>query len=101
VLQIVFDIVMMIVLVGLVFLLFFGVAWKKNRTCQAIMKDLKKRGAVSPETAVKLPFFNYQHYESGMKNYQVKALDYLLMRGVICHTDKDRFYLGDIPKEDG
>lgn len=102
-LSIIGDIAIIIVLIALVFLIFFGVAWKKSRTCQAIIKDLRKRGAVSRETAVSLPFFNAQHYESGMKNYQVKALDYLLMRGVVrhvSHKDRDWFYLAEVTEGD-
>ena len=89
------DIAILIVLIALVFLIYFGAAWRKRRACDVIIENLKKKGAVDPATAIRLPHVDEQHYESGMKNYKLKALEFLIMNNVVCSTVNDRYYLGE------
>ena len=94
------SIAVIVVLIALVFLIYVGAGRKKRRACEFIIEDLKRRGANGPGSAVTLPYMKTQHYEVGMKNYRLKALEYLIIHNIVCCTEKDRFYLGEAMNRD-
>ena len=90
----VFQIVLGIILLIFFFLLAKSVqSIKIRRACQMIIHDLKQQGALEPSSAVTLPYATSSFFRIGLRDYRPKAVNSLLMSGIIGTTEEAKFYL--------
>lgn len=68
-------------------------SWRFSRAYVFIMGDLKKRGAVSPSSAVDLPYAKKSLLRLGARDYRPKALEHLAMKQIVGMTETGRYYL--------
>ena len=90
----VFQIVLGIILLIFFFLLAKSVqSIKIRRACQMIIDDLKQQGALDPSSAVTLPYTTTNFFRIGLRDYRPKAVNTLVMSGIIGTTEEAKFYL--------
>ena len=70
-----------------------GHAWREKRAYLYILRDLKKKGALSPGNAVELRYKQDSIFNFGLRNYRAKAIEPLLASDIIRRTDEGKFYL--------
>ena len=71
--------------------------YKIHKTYQVILRDLEEKEAVSPNSAVALPYAQVRLFRFGMRDYRPKALEYLVLGNVVGMTGEDRYYLKSPP----
>jgi hypothetical protein len=76
-----------------------GIAWKLSRSAGLIIKDLRAKGAVDPVTAVDLPYAKSSPLRIGMRDYFPKALEQMVVDGVVAKTVSNKYYLTVRPLE--
>ena len=87
------------IFLGIVFLIAvfiltrIGIGWKMGRAAQAIVEDLKSRGAVDLFSAVELPYAKPDLLKIGMRDYRRKALEYLVTEGAVARTGTGKYFL--------
>ena len=74
-------------------------SWRFSRTYLFIINDLKKRGALNPESAVDLPYAKKSMLRIGTRDYRPKALEHLAMKQIIGMTENGRYYLAVKPED--
>lgn len=88
------QIILAFIILLLVFILakkFQGM--KINRAFRIVINDLKQQGALSPSTAVTLPYATTVFFRIGLRDYRPKAVFYLVQSGIVGMTDNKQFYL--------
>lgn len=70
-----------------------GHAWREKRAYMYVLKDLHQKDALSPASAVELPYTRDSIFKFGMRNYRSKAVEPLLAGDIIRRTEDGRFYL--------
>ena len=80
-------------LIGVFVLTRYIVAWQMKRATAAIISDLERQAALDPFTAVDLPYAKPNPMRIGMRNYHVKAVEYMVSEGVVGKTGNGRYYL--------
>ena len=68
---------------------------KMIKTRDFILEDLKSKGAVTPETAVKLAYAHKSILKMGVRDDKPKILKQLIQFSIVGITDKDLFYLNE------
>ena len=68
-------------------------AWSMKRALDSVLKDLEKRGAVDPVSAVRLPWATVGIFRFGMRDYRPKALEYLVSTSMVGRTGDGRYYM--------
>lgn len=87
------------IILGIILLIFFFLLAKSvqsikiRRACEMIVKDLKQQGALDPSTAVTLPYTTTSLFRIGLRDYRPKAVNTLVMSGIVGTTEDARFYL--------
>jgi hypothetical protein len=86
------------ILAILIVIVFYGltrmaVAWRYRYIANAVVNDLKQKGALDEEQAADLPYAKLQWYQFGLRNYRGKTLEGLLSHGIIGVTGDGRYYL--------
>lgn len=76
-----------------------GIAWRIERACLRIVKELKNRQALDPSHAVELPYGKADLMKIGLRDFRPKALESLLHSGIVKKTTGGRYYLGEKNKE--
>lgn len=77
-------------------------AWRMARAYKAILKDLEKKGAVDPSSAVELPYARQNIFRMGTRDFLPKMLQYMTANSIVGVTDEGRYYTlrsGVGPKE--
>lgn len=74
-------------------------AWRIRRAYQLILDDLKSSNALTPETAVDLPYAGKNLLRFGLRDHRKMALNHLVIEAVVGQTDDKRYYLMIDPKE--
>ena len=88
------QVILALIIMVMVFILakrFQGM--KINRAFRIIINDLKQRGALSPSTAVTLPYATTTFFRIGLRDYRPKAVFYLVQSGIVGMTEDKKFYL--------
>lgn len=67
--------------------------WKLRRAARAVLKDLQRQGALSPEQAVALPYVRQNFLRVGLRDYRPRALKSLVQSGVVGVTPQGAFFL--------
>ncbi len=70
-----------------------GTGWWTKQICLTIMKELEDRGAINAVAAVDLPYDKISYFKVGYRDYRPKALEMLLLSGIVCKTFQGRYYL--------
>ena len=58
-----------------------------------IIKDLGSKSATDPAGAVRLPYAKTGILNVGMRDYRPKALEFLVMHGLVGRTEEGMYYL--------
>ncbi len=64
-----------------------------GRVARRVVAELNGRGALSPESAVPLPYAKKDWLKIGLKDYRPKAVEALVMAGVVGVTAAGAYYL--------
>lgn len=67
--------------------------WKLRRAARAVLKDLERQGALSPEKAVMLPYVRQNFLRVGLRDYRPRAIKSLVQSGVVGVTPQGAFFL--------
>ena len=70
-------------------------AWRMRQTYLSIVKDLEKKGALDPSSAIELPYAKKAIFRIGMRDYRHKAIQYMIANNIIGMTDSGEYYLKD------
>ena len=68
-------------------------AWRIRRAYQIIIDDLESANALTPESAVDLPYSGKNLLRIGVRDHRKMALNHLVMEQVVGQTDDSRYYL--------
>lgn len=71
----------------------YGIALRMRRAAAQIVKDLEKRGALDPLTAVELPYAKSSLFKIGLRDYRPKTIESLIHSGIVGVTSDGRYYL--------
>jgi hypothetical protein len=71
----------------------YGMAWRIKRAGRRIIDDLERLGALSPESAVELPYLRQQLIKIGMRDFKPTAMQSLLEGGIVGMTGSGKYYL--------
>ena len=71
----------------------FGVQWRMNRACIFIVKDLERKEALGPSSAVALSYEKKNPLSIGIRDFKPKALTDLVAAGIVGKTAEGRYYL--------
>jgi hypothetical protein len=71
----------------------FGVQWRMNRACLFVMRDLERREALGPQSAVELGYEKKSPLSIGLRDFRPKALADLVAAGIVGKTDQGRYFL--------
>jgi hypothetical protein len=83
----------LIVLLGVIFLTRKYHAWRIQRAYRLIVDDLRASNALTPETAVDLPYAGKNLLRIGLRDHRKMALNHLVLEQVVGQTDDSRYYL--------
>jgi len=80
-------------LVGVYILTRYGITWRIRRASLFIIRDLEKRKALDPESAVELPYGKKELFKVGIRDFKPRALESLIHDGVLGRTEHSMYYL--------
>ena len=80
-------------LVGVYILTRYGVTWRIRRASLFIIRELEKRNALDPESAVELPYGKKDLFKIGVRDFRPRALESLIHDGVLGKTKDGMYYL--------
>ena len=69
--------------------------WRIKRAYILIIEDLKAKGALDPESAVKLPYAQKRVSKMGIRDHLPMALGHLVFDKIVCIAEDGRYYLKD------
>ncbi|MCL2669064.1 MAG: hypothetical protein FWE89_00135 [Syntrophaceae bacterium] len=95
------TILIILLMIGLLFLALFFSSRRTWSACRFILNDLKRQQALTPETAVELPYCQRRLLRLGFRDYRPQALNFLVSRELVRVSPEGRFYLGDEQAIDG
>jgi hypothetical protein len=64
-----------------------------------LLKDLERRGAFDPDSAVELPYAKSSFFRIGMRDFRPKALVSFVHSGIVGKTENDKYFLLKRPEE--
>jgi hypothetical protein len=70
-------------------------AWKIKKAYLRIVEDLKSRDAVTPQSAIPLPYANRSVLRIGLRDHRPAALKALVAENIVGVTEDGRYYLLD------
>jgi hypothetical protein len=85
--------------VGILFLILvfiltrYGITWRIKRAGRRIINDLERVGALSPESAVELPYMKQHLIKIGMRDFRPTAMQSLVEGGIVGMTGSGKYYL--------
>lgn len=83
-----------ILLLILVFILTrYGITWRIKRAGRRIINDLERAGALSPDSAVELPYVKQHLIKIGMRDFRPTAMQSLVEGGIVGVTAGGKYYL--------
>jgi hypothetical protein len=68
-------------------------AWRIKNTYLEIIQDLQTREALTPSSAVRLPYAKAGLFRIGLRDFRPKALEYLVLGGIVGMTEEGAYYL--------
>jgi hypothetical protein len=67
--------------------------WQMNKAGESIIRDLEKKKAFDPESAVELPYCKTRMFRLGLKDYRPQAMGQLVSHGVVRLLEGEKYYL--------
>lgn len=64
-----------------------------NNAAKRIVRDLNEQEAIDGHSAVRLPYAEKSWAKIGLRDYSGKALEGLIVMGVVGQTDDGRYFL--------
>ena len=71
----------------------YGITWRIKRAGRRIINDLERLGALSPDSAVELPYLKKQLFRIGMRDFRPTAMQSLVEAGIVGMTGSGKCYL--------
>ena len=71
----------------------YGITWRIKRAGRRIINDLERLGALSPDSAVELPYLKKQLFRIGMRDFRPTAMQSLVEAGIVGMTGSGKYYL--------
>ncbi len=68
-------------------------AWRIKRAYVRIMKDLEKKEAFTPSSAIPLPYAKHGMFRVGVRDFRPKALQFLIASDIVGVTEASTYYL--------
>ena len=68
-------------------------AWRLKKAYLFIINDLKKKGAYSAHSAVKLPYAEKNILRIGLRQHHPQVLNQLILENIVARTEDKRYYL--------
>ena len=93
------------IIIGILFLIVvfiatrYGIFLRIKGACNAVIKDLERRGAFDETSAVELSYAKKNYFHIGLRDFRPKAVQSLLEGGVIGRTANEKFYLKVRPND--
>ena len=84
---------MVLFTIGALILTFRIAGWKMKKAGDFILRDLKKKKAFDPVSAVELPYCKASLFHVGLRDYRPKALNALVENGSVRVLEGGRYYL--------
>jgi hypothetical protein len=84
---------MVLLTIGALILTLRIAGWKMKKASDFILRDLKKKKAFDPVSAVELPYCKDSLFHVGLRDYRPKALNALLENGDVRVLEGSRYYL--------
>ena len=69
------------------------IVWRMNNAAKRIVGDLHAQNALNRDSAVRLPYAEKSWAKFGLRDYDGKALEGLIVMGVVEQTDDERYFL--------
>lgn len=70
-------------------------AWRIKRAYVRIIKDLEKKEALTPSSAVSLPYARQSIFRLGVRDFRPRALQFLIASHIVGVTEDGAYYLKD------
>jgi len=67
--------------------------WQMNKAGESIIRDLEKKKAFDPESAVELPYCRKRMFRLGMKDYRPRVMEQLVKHDVVRMQAGEKYYL--------
>ncbi|MGE5841956.1 MAG: hypothetical protein ACM335_06745 [Deltaproteobacteria bacterium] len=71
----------------------YGITWRIKRAGRRIINDLERLGALSPATAVELPYMKQHLIKIGMRDFKPTAMQSLIEAGIVGKAGEGKYYL--------
>jgi len=84
---------MFLLLIGAFLLSRRIVGWQMNRAAEFILRDLREKRALTPESAVELPYCKSRIFRFGLKDYRPRAMEQLVKYDVVRMVEGGKYYL--------
>jgi hypothetical protein len=84
---------MFLLLIGTLLFVLRIAGWKMKKAVDAIIGDLREQQALSPASAVALPYSKADLFHIGLRDYRPKALVVLVRQDVVRLSDEGKYYL--------
>jgi hypothetical protein len=68
--------------------------WRSARALKRVIQDLRQKGAFDPSSAIRLPYTSAL-YSLGWRDFRPKAVQSLVMGGIIGKTLEGKYYLNE------
>jgi len=88
-----------VLLVGVYILTQVAVGMRIKRAARGIVRDLDRRKAHDPATAVELPYAKPNLLRIGLRDFRPKALNALMQGHILSQTPEGKYYLLKRPEE--
>jgi len=67
--------------------------WQMNKAGESIIRDLEKKKAFDPESAVELPYCKSRMFRLGLKDYRPQVMGQLVKHDVVRLLEGEKYYL--------
>lgn len=67
--------------------------WQMNKAAMSIIRDLEKKKAFDPDSAVELPYCKSRMFRIGMKDYRPRVMKQLITHDVVRVQAVEKYYL--------
>ena len=68
-------------------------AWRIKRAYMRIIKDLERKEALTPASAIALPYTRESIFRVGVRDFRPKALQFLIASHIVGVTESGTYYL--------
>ncbi len=95
------TILLILFVIGGLFLALRITGWKMKKASDTIIRDLREKKALDPESAVELPYAKSSLFHIGLRDYRPAALQELIKQDAVRILEGERYFLRDSRKLDG